>query len=65
MPRMMHPEHGWHVPVNSLEEAQMRECGWVDDDGKALAEKRGESVKATESVRPVEPRKPGRPKKSP
>jgi hypothetical protein len=39
MKRMMHPDHGFHNASNVHEEAALRERGWVDDDGLALAAK--------------------------
>lgn len=39
MKRMMHSQHGYAHAYNALEEQSMRENGWVDDDGQALAEK--------------------------
>lgn len=31
MKRMMHPLHGFHHAMNTLEETTMRKNGWVDD----------------------------------
>lgn len=31
MKRMMHPLHGFHHAMNTLEEETMRKNGWVDD----------------------------------
>ena len=57
--KLMHPNHGYHIPINDAEEKAMRAVGWVDDDGKALVRKMlalkakevEESVDTVESVR--------------
>lgn len=55
MNRMMHPEHGYHVPSNSLEAEAMRAAGWVDDDGAALRAKRAAAATQAGSSSPVDP----------
>lgn len=39
MRRMMHPKHGFHVVSAGDDVELMRRNGWVDDDGRALAQK--------------------------
>ena len=71
MIRLMHPVHGWHMasPADNIE--AMRQAGWVEDDGRALAEKLAPAavVKTDDGLPPdvthvAVKRGPGRPRKA-
>jgi len=54
MKRMQHPKHGFHYAQTPQEETRLRQAGWVEDDGSALARK----------LAPIaEPKRRGRPPK--
>lgn len=53
MKRMMHPLHGWHVPMPS-EREEMLKNGWIDEDPPV-------EEKAPE---PEQPKRRGRPPKA-
>jgi hypothetical protein len=67
MIRLMHPVHGWHFASQADNIEAMRQAGWVEDDGRALAEKLAPAaVVKTEAESPAEvpvKRGPGRPRK--
>jgi hypothetical protein len=59
----MHPRHGFHVVSYGDDVAAMRRAGWVEDDGKALAEKLAPAPPApAEAPQPAPPRAPKRKK---
>ena len=65
--RLMHPLHGWHFASSADDVAAMRRAGWVDDDGKAIAEKLSATgvvaAKVAVEAPAVVKRGPGRPRK--
>ena len=66
MKRMMHPQHGFHHPMNSLDRENMLKNGWVDEPeaNDVVADPNG--VVVDPAATPAEPikRKPGRPRKT-
>ena len=61
MTKYKHPQHGYHIPLNSTEEASMLKNGWViDEPAEEPTEEAGQALPSEPA--PIK-RGPGRPKK--